>query len=36
MVTAPDTERCLTHRTNGGIQREATEWTFTLEPTDDG
>ncbi len=36
MITALDTERCLIHRTNGGMQREATEWTFTVEPTPDG
>lgn len=35
-ITALDTDQCFTYRTSGGIQRDATEWIFTLEPTDDG
>ena len=31
-----DAERCFTYRTNGGVMQDATEWTFTLEPTDSG
>lgn len=35
-VSALDAERRFTYRTNGGIMRDATEWTFTLEPTGSG
>lgn len=35
-ISALDPERSFTYRTNGGIMGDATEWTFTLEPTDNG
>jgi uncharacterized protein YndB with AHSA1/START domain len=35
-ITALEPSRRLVYRTNGGITGDATEWTFTLEPTDEG
>jgi uncharacterized protein YndB with AHSA1/START domain len=35
-ISVLDPGRRFTYRTNGGVMRDATEWTFTLEPTDGG
>ena len=35
-ITALLPSRRLVYRTNGGIMGDATEWTFTLEPTEGG
>ncbi len=35
-IVVLDADRCFTYRTNGGVMRDATEWAFTLEPTDSG
>ena len=35
-ISALDPARRFTYRTHGGMMGDATEWTFTLEPTDSG
>ncbi len=35
-ISVLDSARRFTYRTNGGLMGDATEWTFTLEPTDRG
>lgn len=35
-ISVLDAERQFAYRTDGGIMRDCTGWTFTLEPTDSG